>query len=95
VAPATDLEQLTRPGQRLRHRGIGHPGGGLDIHHLHRLVRVDQQEIRHVPADPAADPCAQQERLGGDCGHVRVEVGQQQAGKLQPALVDHVAAGRR
>jgi hypothetical protein len=37
---------------------------------------VDRQEIRHVPADPAADPCAQQERLGGDRRHVRVEVGQ-------------------
>jgi hypothetical protein len=35
--------------------------------------------------------CAQQERLGGDRRHVRVEVGQEQAGKLQPALVDHVA----
>lgn len=48
-----------------------------------------------MKADPAAHPCPQQERLGSDRCHVRVEIGQQQAGKLEPALVDHVAAGRR
>jgi hypothetical protein len=51
----------------------------LTFTNLRRPVRVDQQEIRHVTADPAADLRAEQERLGGDRRHIRVEVGQQQA----------------
>jgi hypothetical protein len=95
MAPAAGLEQLAGPGQRLRHHRIGQPGSGLDVHHLHRLVGMDQQEIGHVTADPAADRRAQQERLRRDRLDAGVEVGQQQPGQLQPALVYDVPPGRR
>ena len=45
-----------------------------------------------MPANPAARLRPQQERLGRDRRHPGVEVGQQQAGKLQAALIDDVAA---
>jgi hypothetical protein len=52
----------------------------------------DQQEVRHMPANPAARLRPQQERLGRDRRHTKIEVGQQQVGKLQAALLDDVAA---
>jgi hypothetical protein len=90
------------PGIRQQHRiraglddrGISQPGGRLDVHHPYRPVRAGQQEIRHVTADTAA-VCARSRNGWADRRRNRVEVGQQQAGKLKPALVDDVTGGRR
>jgi hypothetical protein len=54
-----------------------------------------EQEIRHMPASRPGHAGLQQERLRGDRRHVAVEVGQQQPGQLQAALIDHVPAHRR
>lgn len=69
------LLEVTQPGQRIRRHRVGQPGGWLDIHHLHRPVRADQQEVRHVTPDPAADRCTQQERLRRDRYDIGVKVG--------------------
>ena len=48
-----------------------------------------------MTAGAPVQPGLQQERLRGDRRHARVEIGQQQPGKLQAALADHVRAHGR
>jgi hypothetical protein len=47
-----------------------------------------------MPADlPAVRP-GQLERLGGDAGHMRVKIGEQDPGQFQAALIGNQAARR-
>lgn len=64
MSPAASLKQFL--GQASASATTGSASSRFDIHHLHRLVGMEQQEIGHMTADPAGQPCAQQERLRGD-----------------------------
>jgi hypothetical protein len=52
----------------------GEPGGRLDIHQQRGLISAHQEEVRHVTAHPPASVRPQQERLGRDRRHRRVEI---------------------
>ena len=78
--------QISWPQPRSLNKSSGHASAsatagsasraaGLHNHDLHRLAGMEQQEIRHVTANPAADRRAQQERLRSDRHDIGVEVG--------------------
>lgn len=94
IIPAVLPREPTRPVQRPGHLQVGEPDRRLDVHQLRGLISAHQEEVRHVTAHPPASVRPQQERLGSDRRHRRIEIGNQQPRQLQPALVDHVRASR-
>jgi len=80
-----------------RQSGPTRPASALTVSPGRNAARTgaQQEEVRHVTAHPAAGLCPQPERLGGDRCHGRIEIGDQQPGQFQPALIDHVRRGRR
>jgi hypothetical protein len=88
-------DQLTGPRELLHDRRIVHPGRRPDVHYGHTTGTTDQQQVGHVPTDPPTVLADQLERLRGDADHIPVEVGQQNASQLQPALVGHQTLNRR
>jgi hypothetical protein len=88
--PPTGDEQISRPPQGLLDLALLEPFRGLDVHHRHQPVDVGEQEVGDVAPTVVLD----QEGLRRDADRPRVEVGQDEAGKLEATLVDDVAGGR-